>query len=122
MDNGDYHCIFRQRSRPDETRTLSLTAVYFDQPVISTTNGVVKRVSDSQSVTFYCRAMHSTSLLWYDPSTNVISNSSDDRIQVFSDRLVISNVQVSDNGTYHCQASNPVGTAIITAYLSVTCK
>ena len=49
-------------------------------------------------------------------------NSSDGHIVVYPDRMVISNVRFSDNGTYVCKASNRADFAYILVHLIVHSK
>ena len=82
------------------------------------------REEEMATVTFPCIPENNSSqITWSRVSrSGDLMNTSDGHIVVYPDRMVISNVRFSDNGTYVCNVSNRADFAYILVHLIVLGK
>ena len=89
------------------TQTVE-AALYPSVSITTPDNQVFPTVQDESSVvTISCVAVNHAQLVWRRAGSGVIiTNSTDNHIRVYEDRMVITGARFSDNGTYTCTAFN----------------
>ena len=98
----------------------TLSASVFEMVQISTQTMLSYQARLCEPVALNCTALHYDSITWRRlPEAREITNSSDGRIIVLSDQLIIHETNPSDNGTYTCTASNRVDYTYIIADLHI---
>ena len=120
-DQGEYVC--RVRNGTNNLLTQTITALIFERVEITTQSMLSYEAKLCERVALRCDALHQESIRWTRTIDGgfprEIANSSDGRISVLSDQLLISETKLSDNGTYTCIAWNSVSQAYIMANLNI---
>ena len=125
-DQGVYMC---QAVTVNNTlRNQSISALLFERARIITESMLSYRAKLCESVALNCTTLYHESVTWRKTTSDdqqiprEVTNSSDGRITVLSNQLVIHETDFSDNGTYFCIASNRAsGSDVeeIVAYLNI---
>ena len=109
-------------------RNQSISALLFERARIMTESMLSYRAKLCESVALNCTTLYHESVTWRKTISDdqqiprEVTNSSDGRITVLSNQLVIHETKLSDNGTYLCIASNRAsGSDVeeIVAYLNI---
>ena len=120
-DQGEYTCNVMTESSSLLSQTI--TAVLYERVQITTETLLSYQTRQCDPVMLRCSAMHHESVTWRKESSDGflrdVTNSSDGRITVLPDQLVIHEAKLSDNGTYTCIANNRVSNDYITAILHI---
>ena len=122
-DQGVYVC--RATTQNNIILNQTISALILDPVQITTESMLTYEARLCETVVLNCTALHHDSITWsrltHDQIPRVVTNSSDGRTSVLSDtgQLVISEVKLSDNGTYICVARNRLSNTEITAYLNI---
>ena len=123
VDEGEYTCYARTSDGNMVTQTIH--ARLFEAVQISTPTDQIYTAlqGDSATVSLHCSAVNHDEIIWRRESdSSEVRTTSDGHFVVSSDRLTISNVRFSDNGTYICTARNLVTEVYIIAHLVVQGK
>lgn len=119
-DNGTYTCIARTSSGELVSQSTE-AALYPSVSIFTPDNQVITTVQATlMTVMIPCIAVNHARLVWRRAgSGHIISNLTDERITTYNDRMVISGVRFSDNGTYTCTAFNDADSEYIVFSLVV---
>ena len=116
-DHGEYAC---QLVIQDEMFTKSINATLIEMVQIITETGLSNRVQLCEHVALNCTSIYHDSVIWRKlPDSKEVKNTSDGRVTLLPDQLVIQEALPEDNGTYTCFAKNQAGFATITAELNI---
>ena len=120
-DQGEYVC--RVRNGTNNLLTQTITALIFERVVISTQSMLSYEARLCERVALRCDALHQESIRWTRTIDGgfprEIANSSDGRISVLSNQLLIRETKLNDNGTYTCIVWNRVSQVYIMANLNI---
>ena len=124
-DQGVYVC--RALTANSSLRNQTISALLFERVRIITESMLSYQAKLCEPVAVNCTALYVESVTWskrtsHNQIPREVTNSSDGRITVLSDQLVIHETKLSDNGTYFCLASNRLKLSRseeIVAYLNI---
>ena len=125
-DQEVYEC--RALTANNILQNQSINALLFERVNIITASMLSYQAKLCEPVALNCTALYHDSVTWRKTTSDdqqiprEVTNSSDGRITVLSNQLVIHETKPSDNGTYFCIASNRAsGSDIeeIVAYLNI---
>ena len=103
----------------------TIGALLFERAQVITESLLSYQAKLCEPVVLNCTALYVESVTWskrtyHNQIPREVTNSSDGRITVLSDQLVIRETKLSDNGTYFCTASNRLSrNEEIVAYLNI---
>ena len=120
-DQGEYTC--HAMTEDGSLLSQTITAFLYERVRITTESLLPYQTRLCEPVMLRCAALHHESVTWRKESSDGflrdVTNSSDGRITVLPDQLVIREAKLSDNGTYTCIANNRASNDYITAILHI---
>lgn len=119
-DQGEYTCTYIiDDYRPEQTINATLIEVV----QIITETELSYQVQLCEPISLNCTALHHDSIKWTKlPDSKEVLNTSDGRVILLSDQLLIQEARLGDNGTYMCSAENVAGSTSILAKLNIIGK